>query len=311
MRAEVIGTCGQGQIVRAIINVRPLSKWKPKSAVQVHRRQGRSRRDFAHTWETGVHETATRSLKSLPRGEWMKISFESVYDFRGWGKGPRFLADLVEKYRCQRILEVGSGANPTLDPDYVRRTGLQYVTSDLDEGELAKADPAFERLVIDLSSEVPAEMVGSFDCVFSRMTGEHIRDGGKYHKNIYSVLRPGGISVHCFSTLWTLPFAVNYLLPDGLTQVILNLFNPREDAHQHGKFKAYYSWSRGPTKTMIKRFQSLGFEIVEYIGCFGHPYYSKRLPWLDSLERKKSAYLLKHPIPQLCSYSTIILRKPE
>ena len=241
----------------------------------------------------------------------MKISFESVHDFRGWVKAPAFLRTVVEQNGCRRVLEVGSGANPTLDPDYVRATGLQYVTSDLDEGELAKADPAFERLVIDLSAEVPPEMVGSFDCVFSRMTGEHIRDGGKYHKNIYKALKPGGISVHCFSTLWALPFAVNYLLPDALTDALLNLFFPREDPHKHGKFKAYYSWSRGPTKSMIHRFQSLGFEIIEYIGCFGHPYYSRKLPWLHRLEEAKTNYLLKHPVPQLCSYSTIILRKPE
>jgi len=240
----------------------------------------------------------------------MKISFESYEDFRGWGKAAGFLTALIAENRCHRILELGSGANPTLDPGYVRTAGLQYVTSDLDEGELAKADPAFERLVIDLAEEVPPSMLGSFDCVFSRMTAEHIKDGAKYHGNIFKVLRPGGISVHCFSTLWALPFAVNLLLPDAITDVLLDLFNSR-DSQKHGKFKAYYSWSRGPTKGMIDRFHSLGFEILEYTGGFGHPYYHRRLPLLGRMEEWKTRYLLNHPVPQLCSYATIILRRPE
>jgi SAM-dependent methyltransferase len=240
----------------------------------------------------------------------MKISFEALDDCRAWEKAPDFLKSLIGEHGCQRILEVGSGANPTLDPEYVRLSGLEYVTSDVNADELAKADLAFERLVIDLSAEVPESLLGSFDCVFSRLVGEHIRDGEKYHRNLFEVLRPGGISVHCFSSLWTIPFAVNRLLPDSLTDPLLKFVSPR-DSHKQGKFKAYYSWSRGPTKTMINRFHSLGFEVIEYIGCFGHAYYRKRFPWLDRLERMKTRFLLQHPVPLLCSYATIILRKPK
>jgi len=240
----------------------------------------------------------------------MIVRYKTVEDFPGWDAAPDFVKSLLAEYGCTRILEVGSGANPTLPPSFVQSHGLSYVTSDLSPEELQKADAAFERLVLDLSEPgVDPALNESFDCVFSRMVNEHIRDGSQYHKNIFNILRPGGISVHCFSTLWTVPFAANRLLPDFVGDILLKAFAPR-DSHKHGKFRAYYSWSRGPSNSMITRFQSLGFEVLQYTGYFGHGYYRKRVPLLDRLEQRKSRYLLRHPVPQLCSYATLVLRKP-
>ncbi len=241
----------------------------------------------------------------------MIVSYGSVDEFQGWGGAAGLFKSLFEEHCSKRILEIGSGANPTLAPDYVQEKGLSYVTSDLSAEELAKADAAFERLILDLSvRDLDSSLTGSFDCVVSRMVGEHIKDGHQYHSNLYKLLRPGGISAHCFSTLWNLPFAANRLLPEALADFALDIFNPRDDPHHHGKFPAYYSWSRGPSDFMIRRFQSLGFEVLRYTGYFGHPYY-QRIPLLDQLERWKSKQLLHHPVPQLCSYATMVLRKPS
>lgn len=216
---------------------------------------------------------------------------------------------MIERYGCKRILEVGSGANPTLEVEYVRAKSLDYVTSDACEEELEKADPVFARLVLDLTSEINPQIRESFDCVFSRMVAEHVRDGALYHRNIFDVLRPGGIAVHSMSCLGSLPFLVNRLLPDRLSDLLQVYFAKRDEA-RHGKFKAYYNWAWGPSRAMIKRFRSIGFEVIEFTGSFGHHYYRNRLPVLNALEQFKSRQLVKHPIPQLCSYATVILRKP-
>lgn len=229
--------------------------------------------------------------------------------FPGWDGAPAFLQSLIEKYDCRQILEVGSGANPTLRAAYVRDHKISYITSDLESDELAKTDSAFECLVLDLSSRDPRlDLAGKFDCVFSRMVGEHISDGRQFHKNIHNLLMPGGMSVHCMSTLWCLPFAANVLLPESISCRLLNSFSPR-DTHKHGKFPARYSWGRGPTRQMVDRFEELGFEVVNYTGYFGHPYYAHRLPWLHHVEMFKSRLLLKWPTPHLCSYATVVLRK--
>jgi 2-polyprenyl-3-methyl-5-hydroxy-6-metoxy-1,4-benzoquinol methylase len=142
--------------------------------------------------------------------------------------------------------------------------------------ELEKADSPFERLVLDLSSsDLRPDLAGKFDCVFSRMVGDHIRNGRQFHEYIYNLLMPGGISAHCMSTLWCLPFAANGFLPEFISRRLLNSFSPR-DTHKHGKFPAHYSWARGPTKQMVGRFKKLGFEVVSYTGFFGHPHYAHR-----------------------------------
>jgi hypothetical protein len=230
--------------------------------------------------------------------------------FPGWDGAPKFLESLVEEYDCGHILEVGSGANPTLREIYVRDRGISCITSDVEPEELEKSDSPFERLVLDLSSnQISSDLLGKFDCVFSRMVGEHINDGRQFHTNIYNLLMPGGISAHCMSTLWCLPFAANMLLPEFVSHRLLNSFSPR-DTHKHGKFPARYSWGRGPTKQMIARFEELGFQIVNYTGYFGHPYYAHRFPLLHRAEMAKAKLLLRWPTPHLCSYATIVLRKP-
>ncbi len=237
------------------------------------------------------------------------VSFAPFTEFLGWERGTDFLKNLIDEYGCKRILEIGSGANPTLEPKVVRDKRLLYVTSDLSWEEMEKADPVYERLVLDLSAdEMSPDLMGKFDLVFSRMVAEHVSDGLKYHRNIFRLLRQNGVSAHCFSTLWCLPFAANRLFPEFLSVRLLDAFAPR-DIHRHAKFPARYSWSRGPTETMLRRFEDLGFEVVRYTGYFGHDYYRRVSTFLHRMEIFKTGLLLRWPCAAFCSYATTVLRK--
>ena len=86
------------------------------------------------------------------------------------------------------------------------------------------------------------------------------------------------------------------------------MVSPR-DEHRHGKFRAWYSWSRGPTRRMVARFRGMGFGVLEYHGYFGHDYYERRLPLLHHLEERKTRFLLKHPIALATAYAGVVLRK--
>ncbi len=236
------------------------------------------------------------------------VRFESVHDFPGWDRAQTWITDIIQRFGAADVLEVGSGANPTLDSDTVSSLGLRYTANDVSAAELKKADKVYDRWVGDLSNDsVPREMEGRFDLVFSRMVNEHVADGKKYHANIRRLLKPGGISAHCFSALYTLPFAVNRLLPDFASSALLNIFMPR-DACKLGKFRAHYSWSRGPSVPMLKRFRALGYDVLEYRGYFGHAYYH-RIPLLHRMEARKARWLVSHPIAPLCSYGMLIARK--
>jgi 2-polyprenyl-3-methyl-5-hydroxy-6-metoxy-1,4-benzoquinol methylase len=203
---------------------------------------------------------------------------------------------------------VGSGANPTLSADVVSSLKIRYTANDVSIEELSKADGVYDRWVCDLSRDViPERMNGRFDLIFSRMVNEHVSDGRAYHANIHTLLKPHGVAAHCFSTLYALPFAANRILPEALGSVFWKVFAPRHTC-KTGKFRAYYRWCRGPSRAVLSRFEGLGYEIVEYRGYFGHSYYA-RVPLLHRLERLKTRILLAKPIPMLCSYGMMIVRK--
>jgi SAM-dependent methyltransferase len=239
------------------------------------------------------------------------IRFLDVEEFPGWEMAPVLLKQMMDRYRPKTILEVGSGANPSLNIDDVSRYGVEYITSDRDEAELAKADPIYSARCIDLSEgPVPDGLLDRCGMVFSRMVNEHVRDGQRYHSNIYRILAPGGIAIHCFSTLYALPFLANYLISSRWNESLYKFFGPRDD-HQHAKFPAYYSWCTGPNANALGRLAKIGYEIIGYDGFFGHYYYQDRAPLLHRLERVKTRLLLKIEAPVFCSYAVTILRKPS
>lgn len=240
-----------------------------------------------------------------------RIRYDTVANFDGWHGAPAAIEAVIDRFDSRDVLEIGSGAHPTLSVDRVRALSLRYTTNDVSQEELDKADPAYVHLCHDLSgAEPPAQLRGAFDLVFSRMVNEHVKDGERYYRNIATILRPGGITAHWFSTLYALPFLTNRLIPESLSDRVLDIFAPR-DRSGHGKFKAYYSWGRGPTRRMVARLESLGFAVLEYTGYFGHTYYRRRLPVLDFLEGKKALWLAKHPRPLLTSYARVLLRKRD
>ena len=214
---------------------------------------------------------------------------------------------MILKHNLKSILEVGAGANPTIRPEFINQHQLNYVISDVDDVELKKSNDFYSKLVVDLSSS-NFSLSQKFDLVFSRMVGEHITNAKAFHKNVFSILNNNGVSFHCFSTLYSFPFLVNKIIPAGLSEFILDKISPR-DKHFHRKFKAHYNWSRGPSKKMISQFENIGFEVIEYVGYFGHNYYIK-FPVLNKLEHIKSKILLKFPVPILTSYAHLILKKP-
>ena len=229
--------------------------------------------------------------------------------FEGWSLAGDFLSDLIRQHRVTTLLEAGSGANPTLGEDVLDH-GIRYITTDVDGDELSKAAARFETRVLDLEGDTPPkDLLGSCDLVFSRMVNEHIRDGERYHTNIRALLRPGGIAAHCFATLYALPFTLNAILPDAISSRLLHSFAPR-DEHQNGKFSAHYSWCRGPTAHMIERFRGLGYDVLRYDGYFGHGYY-RRLKPLNRMVQAAHRTLVKHPIPQMCSYATVVLQRRD
>jgi hypothetical protein len=237
------------------------------------------------------------------------FQYASYLDFPGWAAAPGFIQEIIDRDGSTSILEVGGGRNPTLAPAAVSAQGLAYTVNDLDQSELDLVDPAYRRLCFDMSVALPAEIADEhFDLVFSRMVNEHIVDGEAYYRNIFGLLRPGGLTVHFFATFYTMPSLVNRFLPEPVS-ARLKAFSFARTEHEYEKFPARYSWCRGPSAAMVRRFRQIGFEVEDYRGYFGHGYYS-RIRALHAIELAKTRWLITHPVSALTSYAVLALRRP-
>jgi len=208
-----------------------------------------------------------------------------------------------------RVCDVGGGARPLLHLPQVERHGLHYVVTDVSNEQLERAADGYIREQADiLDADAVARLAaahGRFDAVFSRWTAEHVRDGERFHRHVFELLRPGGTAVHLFPTLYALPFLFNRLLPPALSSGVLFRACPA----RHAKFRPYYSWCRGPSRAQLARLRSVGFSIERYTGYFGHAFYRHIRP-LAAAERVFTGVMVEHPLPALTSFALVVLRRP-
>lgn len=236
------------------------------------------------------------------------VSYKDLADL--WQSYPDMLVQLARDNGVADVAELGAGAKPLVSDSDKWGFVNRRVAIDISPEELAKAGTEVETQVADLCQPI---LTGhnAYDLVFSTTLCEHLPDPRTFHENCFKLLRPGGLSVHFFPTLFAFPFVINKLIPERASHAVLNkIHRVRLEHGKYGKFPAYYRWTTGPTPRAIKRFEGVGFEVVEFRGAFGHHYYYQ-IPPLHKLELAKSKFLLRHPAPGLTSYAIVVLRKPE
>jgi SAM-dependent methyltransferase len=240
-----------------------------------------------------------------------EIMIVTLQDHKYMGGGASFspfIESLIIAHSLKRICEIGAGANPTITPEIVQKHGLLYRALDKSEGEVNKSGMQKMSIVDVCATNI--EIPGSpFDMIFSQAVAEHFSNATNAYQNMIAALAPGGLCVHQFSTLFSLPFLLNRFLPDAVSDFLLNRFAHR-DREKHGKFKAYYSHCRGPVADQINFFTSLGYDVLEYRAYFGHNYYQSKLPLLHFLEEKKTQLLVKWPLAYFTSYACVVLQRP-
>ena len=140
-----------------------------------------------------------------------------------WLGYKNFIISQIQSGEIKNVCDIGGGANPQLDSNTINELGIKYSILDISQAELDKAPDEYEKINADIaSSDIQTEP--TFDLMFSKMLAEHVRDGAQFHKNVFDLLNPGGIAIHFFPTLYTLPFLVNRVFPETLTDKLLNYF---------------------------------------------------------------------------------------
>ena len=227
------------------------------------------------------------------------------------------LKSLIAARPGLRVCEIGGGANPLLPLDQVRELALDYTVIDVSATELAKAPADYKKICADVTVD-RGTVQGPFDLIISIWCAEHVPDGRAFHRAVYDLLANGGHAVHLFPTLYSPPFVANRLIPEQLSERIVLWMQPqRAPEGDHGKFPARYSWCRGPSRSQIKRFTALGYDVERYDGYFGHSgevaygngRYLDRIPLLCRAREAVSRWLARHPNPWLTTLAMVVLRK--
>jgi 2-polyprenyl-3-methyl-5-hydroxy-6-metoxy-1,4-benzoquinol methylase len=229
---------------------------------------------------------------------------------RVWTDLPAAVERLAARPDVVRVCDLGGGANPILALDFIAAHGLRYEILDASAEELSKAPPGYATVQADATDPGLRDRHGPYDLIASGFIAEHVPDPARFHANVYALLAPGGHAVHVFPTLYEPAFVANLLTPEWVADPLLRRIQPGREPHgSHAKFRAYYRWCRGPTRRQLARLRAVGFEVVDYVGYFGHGYF-KRIEWLDRLEQRLAATLVRHPLPVLASYACVVLRRP-
>ena len=245
-----------------------------------------------------------RRTSEIRYDTWRAVSGDPSLKFR------ESVVTACEAPGVARICELGGGANPLLPLATTRAAGVEeYVVTDLSQEELDKSPAEYTKLVADVAAPPPGTEA-SFDLIFTHYVAEHVEDAARFHRTVLAMLKPGGRAMHFFPTLYEPAFVVNRLLPEAISDPILNRSqSDREAGGQHQKFPAYYRWCRGPTRAQLRRLSGVGFEVERYWAVFGHGYLL-RVPPADWLQATIAASLCRFRVAAFSSYAAVTLRRP-
>jgi SAM-dependent methyltransferase len=199
------------------------------------------------------------------------------------------------------LLELGAGRRPSFTFAEMPSTVRTYTVNDISADELALLPEGYDQACFDVSGDA-SNFSDHYDVVFSRFLAEHVADGEAMHRNVYQVLREGGVAFHLIPTLYAVPFVINKFLPERLTSWVLAKFAPRRAINP--KFPAYYSMCYGDPKKMIRKLAEIGYSKVEIRNFYGHFYY-ERIPVLRGVHRWFSALAARREWTRLSSYAYI------
>lgn len=210
---------------------------------------------------------------------------------------------LVQEHGFRRVCDIGGGRSPLFSPAEARDLGLEYIVLDVSSEELSLAPPDYQTILGDIC-RIDERTISDVDFAFSHMVAEHVSDGAAMHRQIFRILRPGGMALHLFPTLFSPVFVANRLLPDRVADAVCARLYPEKK-----RFSARYSKCFGPTPGMRRLLGDIGYEVVEHRPFYGTGYFA-RWPLLSRIEQTVGAWSAARRNPYLTSYAWLLVRKP-
>jgi SAM-dependent methyltransferase len=228
------------------------------------------------SWKIAV-ETAASSIASAITDR------SSEFAFSNYKK-------LVLEYSSGKtVMEVGAGRQPVFTPEELQVHQIDYVANDISSVELDAMPIPVPKFAFDVSKSVPTDCIDRFDFIFSKMVQEHIDGTPRYYRNLSQMLKPGGMALNFHPVLYALPFIINRLLPESLSDPLLYLTRKDRTRTKNPKFPALYDHCVVSQKVRSS-LMAQGFSDVIQVPFFGHGYY-RVFPGLRQVHRRLSRSL--------------------
>ncbi|WP_181705629.1 methyltransferase domain-containing protein [Chthonobacter rhizosphaerae] len=214
---------------------------------------------------------------------------------------------VLEKSARKTVLEVGAGRQPLFKPDELRQYDIDYVANDISQVELDAMPVEVPKYAFDASADVPDECVGRFDFIFSKMVQEHIRNTPRYYRNLSRMLKPGGLALNFHPVLYAVPFIINRLMPETLSDPLLYMMRKDRTRERNPKFPALYDHCVISEKVRAN-LKAQGFREVLQVPFYGHGYY-KMFPGIRTVHAKVTSALRRRDFTPLASFSYTVAIK--
>lgn len=211
------------------------------------------------------------------------------------------IQNVILTFGLRTVMEIGGGRSPLFSQEEAENLGLDYTVNDISDAELSLAPSWTSKARFDAAGDLPAELEGKFDLIFSKMVLEHVSSGRRYYENAFRCLRKGGVALTFYPTMFCLPFVVNRIIPEAASRAILLAMDGYRSDDQRPKFPAYYSWCYS-TKSCETKIKNLGFSSVRIVPFYGHSYY-ENLPGLKTIHRATTNLIKGWDFHPLSSYA--------
>lgn len=208
-----------------------------------------------------------------------------------------------------RLCEIGGGRSPLFTKEEMREIGGKLSVNDISQSELDRGPGGYRTLCLDIAGDLGTAPPEQFDLMFSQMVFEHLRDTKRAWRNIHTLLRPGGVALAFFPTLYAWPFVINRAVPDDVTGPILRaLFPNRNDGGKQPKFPAYYDHCFGDGRKLQPLLEDIGFREHHVLPFWGHDYL-RRIPVARHIDNAFNRMAARMNWTQFTSYAYVLVRK--
>jgi SAM-dependent methyltransferase len=227
-----------------------------------------------------------------------------------WDNYEALAVHLAQSFELPSLLELGGGRDPAF-LESGREAGLSVTINDIDAGELAHLPAGTQTARFDLVGDLRGrpDLHEAYDIAVSRMVFEHLPDVPRAWRNVHRLLKPGGVGIAFFPTLYAWPFVINKLLPDEVARgIVERLFPNRSRDGGDPVFPAHYSECFGSERRLRRMLDPIGFREVQVLPFWGH-HYLKRFPGLYQAEALMNRAFAALDCRLFTTYALVIVRK--